>query len=241
MRRGFPERRARSCGETYGARVAGYAVSGQVCWRLGRRRQGGSRRDFGAQLIEELLKKSGSTVGFRATGGGQHGVLEGEEFEREMIDGEGAIIGGAVVPEGVVGMIERAAQGGADLKDAGETDGAEGIQAVGVLKHAGFERLGREAGGEAVSLDGVGNGSFAAVGPAEFGEPAERLLGGELGGLGAVGRVFGDRDAVMQPGSGEDDEPVGSLGGAETAGSGEDAMEVLEVVGGIGMGARFDE
>src|SRR5690606_19584972 len=60
--------------------------------------------------------------------------------------------------------------------------------------------------------------------------------GGEGGGAAAVRGVFGEGDAVVEPGGGEDDFEPGAFFGGEAAGGGDDAADVRGVVGGVGRG-----
>jgi hypothetical protein len=75
-----------------------------------------------------------------------------------MVERERPVIERAVLGERIGGIEERALHGAGDVEHAGEPNGAECFEAVGVLQDGGFEGARRDVGGEAVRVNGVMDG-----------------------------------------------------------------------------------
>jgi len=189
--------------------------------------------DFFFELGEEGGEKLGSFFGEGFSGLGLHGVLEGEEFGEEMIDAEVGVVVWAGLAEGVGGVVKLGAHVAAEHETAAEADGAEGIDAVGILQDLGLDGAWGDVGGEAVGLDGVVDGVEVLIGVVVFAEEADGVIGSETGGLGAEGGVFGNVEAVVKVGGGEEDIEREVFGCGEVAGVEDDTLDVLEIVGGI--------
>lgn len=139
-------------------------------------------------MIEKILEECGALSGFFSPARGLHGAFEGEKFAEEVIQGESAVIRWPGIAEGIPGVIELTLHFTTEHEGAGETDGAKGIEAVGILDDLRLQGERGDAGGETVGLDGVGDIIQAAVRPGVGLQPFHGLACGEAGGEFAIGR-----------------------------------------------------
>jgi hypothetical protein len=192
-------------------------------------RRGAEGIELGRELHEEGVHERRAVTRFIEGGGGLQAVGKTEELGVKVIEGVAGIIGRAGFAERVVSGVKLASRGRGET--AGDPDGAERIEAVGVLNHLGFQGGGFDRGGEAVRLDAMVDGLKQAGGIAGVAQKTDGTVGGEVGSACAVGRRFGDLDAIVEVGRGDDDGDVGAFEPGEAGGGGRDTVDVREVMG----------
>jgi hypothetical protein len=91
----------------------------------------------------------------------------------------------------------------AEHETTAQADGAEGIDTIGVLEDLCFESSWGDLRGETVGLDGVVNVVEVLGGVGHFAEELDSVVGGEERCLGALRRVFGNMNAIVEPSGGK--------------------------------------
>ena len=103
----------------------------------------------------KLLQPLRATGGLLVAGFGLHAGGELQQFAGDVVERVALVVQRALAGERVALVRQRPAQGASDVEHAGQADGAEGVQPVGVLHDLGFQRLWRNLGREAVCGNGV--------------------------------------------------------------------------------------
>ncbi len=117
-----------------------------------------------------------------------------------MVDREAAVVRRPLLAEGVLAGAQRAVEAAADQQAARDADGAQRVEAVGILHHPRLGGPRRDTGAVAVRLDGVKYVRQQAGRVIESGQEGDRRLGGEPRCLHPAGAVLGHRDAIVQTG-----------------------------------------
>ncbi len=103
-----------------------------------------------------------------------------------MIQRVAAVIGRTFPAKGVFRRVQRRAQGAPGQQAARDADGAQRLEAVRVLHHAGLQRLRRDRRGETVGRDGMVDRLQPGVRIADARQERDGFVRGQPGGPAAV-------------------------------------------------------
>ncbi|SCM75503.1 hypothetical protein KL86PLE_20171 [uncultured Pleomorphomonas sp.] len=121
-----------------------------------------------------------------------------EQLGYEVIEREAAVVERPLFGRGVAGVVKMVVQPAGDVEAAGRADHADGVEPIGVLQDAGFQRDRLDAAGKTVRLDGMRHLFPPVRFPADIGQDVARLLRRQSGRQGPIRRVLLDGDAIMQ-------------------------------------------
>jgi len=147
-----------------------------------------------------------------------------------MVEHETAVVGRAMVWNGFGRIVEGPPGGAAEHEHAGQSDGAERVEPVGVLHNAGFERPGRNSGREAMRFDRVVDGRQQAFRVAGFAQQRHGPLGRLPGGQRTLRMVLGHEHAVVQPGGRKHHGEVGAFGQCQATCPPDHTPHVFQIV-----------
>lgn len=192
--------------------------------------------DLGSQLIEISAQKIGSLFGEVASGFGLHRVGEGEKFGVKMIEAVFGILGSAGFAKRIFRMVKRRTEVATQHEAAAEADRTKSIESIGILQNAGFRSLGWDFCGKAMGADGVMNGLEVNPGIIGLAEKGDGLIGGNRGSTAPLGGVFGDGNAIVQVGGGEEDVEREIFGLGEASGVHHHPFNMGWIVSGVAVG-----
>jgi len=153
-----------------------------------------------------------------------------EELLVEVIEPPGLVVRQARAAERVVAGVERPPHLGASGEAAGDPDGADRVEAIGVLEDPALDGAWQDSPRERMHADGLADRLYEVLRASFRDENHPRMLGTNLTREMGLGVTLGVIEQLMQEGGGNDDRMIGPFRFGDAPRRVDDASNVEKIV-----------